>query len=108
MKWDPNEMFSWAWFTKTAKEHGGVEEYINDIEENSYAEGYDDGASSVVALIPVVAAASAGVGAGVKWLYDKYKTRKKEKEMLKLRAEEAKRALIEGYNEIEENTESEL
>ncbi len=32
MAWNPNEKGSWAWFTKEASEHGGVEPYINDIE----------------------------------------------------------------------------
>lgn len=59
MAWNPNEKGSWAWLTKEASEHGGVEPYVNDIEENARAEAHD----ADMKLLPFIVAGAIGVGA---------------------------------------------
>ena len=35
MAWNPNEPGNYAWLTKQASEHGGVNPYLSDIVDNA-------------------------------------------------------------------------
>lgn len=55
MAWDANVKGNPAWLTKTASEHGGVDNFINNIHNEGYQEGHEqgmiDGAGITVAAI---------------------------------------------------------
>ena len=38
MAWDANEKGNYAYLTKTASEHGGVDNFIDDIHNGGYQE----------------------------------------------------------------------
>lgn len=103
MAWDPNEKGSWAWFTKEASEHGGVEPYINDIEENARAEAHD----ADMKLLPLIVTGAIGIGALGKTAYDKIKQKIADRKALKQKSEEAKEALVCGANSSEDSDEEE-
>ena len=41
--WNPNEENNYAWLSCQAKEHGGVESLINDIREEGFVDGVEEG-----------------------------------------------------------------
>ena len=103
MAWNPNEKCSWAWFTKEASEHGGVEPYINDIEENARAEAHD----ADMKLLPFIVAGAIGVGALGTTAYDKIKQKIADRKALKQKSDAAKEALICGANNSKDSDEEE-
>ena len=98
MAWNANEPGNPAWLTKTASEHGGVDQFIDDIRSEGYQDGHDqgvvDGASGVAILIGGLLA----IGAGVKHLIDRHKAKK---QAIKEQAEASEAALRKIYEEAE-------
>lgn len=94
MAWDPNEKGSWAWITKEASEHGGVESFINDIEKNARAEAHD----ADMKLLLLIGSLCIGLGILVKTEYDKVKQIIADRRELKKKSDAAKETLIIGVN----------
>lgn len=116
MAWDPNEENSWAWFTKQASEHGGVEQYINDIENNGIEIGRQEMHKEDSRRLPLVVSVSMVLGAlllaGGKKLFDNYKQKLTYQKELKQKSDLAKEELINGgkaaENSFEESAESQI
>ncbi len=51
MAWNPEQVNSYAWVTKTASEHGGVESYLNDIKREAFEQGRQKGIKETVTTI---------------------------------------------------------
>lgn len=43
MAWNVNEKGNPAWLTKQASEHGGVDNFIDDIHNEGYQQGHERG-----------------------------------------------------------------
>ena len=86
MAWNANEKGNPAWLTKTASEHGGVDQFIDDIKNEGFQDGHEKGMvyGSAVTLAVVVL----GIGAyeGIKHLIQKHKAKK---QMIKEHSEDA-------------------
>lgn len=104
MAWDPNEKGSWAWFTKEASNHGGVESYINDIEENARAETREE----YLQWLPWIITGAIGIGALGKTAYDKVKKKITAQKELKQKSDVAKEVLVNGVKAIENAQTSEI
>lgn len=57
MAWDANEKGNYAYLTKTASEHGGVDNFIDDIHDEGYQEGHEHGMIEGAGVATVVIAA---------------------------------------------------
>ena len=90
MAWDANEKGNYANLTKTASEHGGVDNFITDIHNEGYQEGHERGLLEGAGGATVVIAAVIGAYKGVKYLVQKHKAKKQE---VKERSESAQNAL---------------
>ena len=53
MAWDPNDENSYAGLTKKASEYGGVESFINSIEENAKLEAHIEDLKKFSISIPI-------------------------------------------------------
>lgn len=105
MAWNANEPGNPAWLTKTASEHGGVDQFIDDIRSEGYQEGHDqgvvDGASGATFLIGLGIAGYMGV----KHLIEKHKAKK---QAIREQAEASEAALRKLYEEGENDTSEDL
>ena len=90
MAWDANEKGNYAYLTKTASEHGGVDNFIDDIHNEGYQEGHEHGMIEGAGAATVVIAAAIGAYEGIKHLVQK---RKAKKQAVVERAEAAQEAL---------------
>ncbi len=54
MAWNANEKGNYANLTKQAKEHGGVDKFIDDIHNEGYQEGHERGLLEGVGITTVV------------------------------------------------------
>ena len=108
MAWNPNDEYSYAWFTKVASEHGGVEPYINDIEENARAEGFEEGREEAHKEDMRLFVIAVGIGILGKTLYDKFKLGKAARKELKQKSDVAKENLVNGANVIKDNQTDEI
>ncbi|MDE7229593.1 MAG: hypothetical protein K2N56_03855 [Oscillospiraceae bacterium] len=106
-KWNPDEEGNYAWLTQEAKNHGGVTQYIEDIESNAYGKGYEDGEKSgttktMKCAIPAMIA-STFLGMIVDRLVilfcDKQKQKKQRRLEQQRKADDAKLAIINKVNE---------
>ncbi|MBR5682409.1 MAG: hypothetical protein IKW96_03880 [Ruminococcus sp.] len=43
MAWNPKKPGNYAWLTQIVKEHGGVEQFIDDIHNEGYQKGQEHG-----------------------------------------------------------------
>lgn len=76
MAWDANEKGNYANLTKTASEHCGVDNFIDDIHNEGYQEGQEHGMIEGAGAATVVIAAAIGTYEGVKYLVQKHKAKK--------------------------------
>lgn len=90
MAWDANEKGNYANLTKTASEHGGVDNFIADIHDEGYQEGHERGLLEGAGGATVVIAAVVGAYKGIKYLVQKHKAKK---QMVMERSESAQNAL---------------
>lgn len=108
MAWDPNEKGNYAWLAKEARNHGGVENYINDIEENAKAEAHEEDMKLLVSIIVFTLGLGTAIGAGAVKCYDKFKQKIAANKELKQKSDVAKEALTNGVKAIENNQTSEI
>ncbi|WP_295094489.1 hypothetical protein [Ruminococcus sp.] len=76
MAWDANEKGNYANLTKTASEHGGVDQFIDDIHNEGYQEGHERGMIDGAGIATVVITAVIGAYEGIKYLVQKHKAKK--------------------------------
>lgn len=95
MAWNPDKKGNPAWLTKQASEHGGVDNYINDIRNEGYQEGHDQGVIEGIIITGVIFVAYEGI----KHLVQRHK---KQKRSVKKQAEFSKAALKQTYRENQE------
>lgn len=76
MAWDPNKKGNYANLTKTASEHGGVDNFINDIHNEGYHEGWERGLFEGAGVATVAITIVIGACKGIKYLVQRYKTKK--------------------------------
>ena len=90
MAWNPNEPGNYAWLTKQASEHGGVNPYLSDIVDNARYETHQEDLKMFTCIAPMLV----GVGILGKTAYDKIRqtiiNRKEEKRQ---KAEEAEKQI---------------
>ena len=98
MAWDPNVKGNPAWLTKQASEHGGVDNFIDDIRNEGYQEGNEHGMIVGAGVTAVVIALAYGASEGTKYLVEK---RKAKRHVIKVRAESSEAALRVMYHETE-------
>ena len=103
MAWDPNEPGNPAWMSKQASEHGGVENYLKNIEDNAKAEQKEKDMEIIKWVIGGALFVGAGCYAAGNKIYRcciNIKNRKKlEREERQQKAEESKEALVSIVNE---------
>lgn len=102
MAWNANEKWNYAWFSKQASENGGVKNYIEVIEKNSFEKGKNSVLVKIAVIAPVAITAAFGAGACIKTAYDKHKIKKEKKKELQKQADIAKARLIEEAMPIED------
>ncbi len=95
MAWDPNEKGTYANLTKTAFEHGGPDQYIDDIYNGGYQDGHDKGVLDGVVVTVLTTIGTAAVGWVTKHLVDKHNAKKQELKEKSVAAEEAIRQICE-------------
>lgn len=78
MAWNPEEKGTYAWLSQQAKEHGGVDNFIDDIHNDGYNEGHDKGVVQGAVGATGAVAAILLIVAGVKKIIEKYIKKKKE------------------------------
>lgn len=76
MAWDANEKGNYAYLTKAASEHGGVDNFIDDIHNEGYQEGHEHGMIEGAGAAAGVIVAVIGVCGGIKHLVQKHKSKK--------------------------------
>ena len=76
MAWDANEKGNYAYLTKTASEHGGVDNFIDDIHNEGYQEGHEHGMFEGAGAATVLIVAAIGAYKGIKYLVQKHKAKK--------------------------------
>ncbi len=76
MAWDANEKGNYAYLTKTANEHGGVDNFIDDIHNEGYQEGREHGMIEGAGATTVVIAAAIGAYEVIRYLVQKHKAKK--------------------------------
>ncbi|MBR5682414.1 MAG: hypothetical protein IKW96_03905 [Ruminococcus sp.] len=76
MAWDANEKGNPAWLTKQASEHGGVDNFIDDIHNEGYQEGHERGMIVGAGVATVVITVVIGAYEGIKYLVQKHKVKK--------------------------------
>lgn len=104
MAWNPNEEGNPAWLTKQASEHGGVENYINNIYEEGYQEGHQDGESKGFLEGIITMAIADGIGGIATFGKRKWDEHKSKKQQVHEKAEKTK---IEIQNICNEESELE-
>lgn len=62
--------------TKTASEHGGVDNFIGDIHNEGYQEGHEHGMIEGAGAATVLIVAAIGAYKGIKYLVQKHKAKK--------------------------------
>lgn len=77
MAWDSNEKGNYAWFTKQASEHGGVNSFIDDIYNEGYQEGHESGIVKGIGVATIGMVAGIVAWQGITYLVKKVKTKKK-------------------------------
>lgn len=78
MAWDANVKGNPAWLTKTASEHGGVDNFIDDIHNEGYQEGHEQGMIDGVGITVAAIAALYGAYEGIKYFVQKHKKKRQE------------------------------
>ena len=97
MAWNPDEKGNPAWLTKQASEHGGVDNYIDDIRNEGYQEGHGKGVIEGVGIATVLIGIGIAAYNGIKHSIQK---RKANRNSIHQKSESAKTALC----QICENT----
>ncbi len=98
----------YAEFSRTAKEHGGVDNYLNELQTASYDAGASDTLQTVVQLAPFVIGGCLGLWEGGKWICRKVSDHfAKCKEADKIIIESAKEAIKEEVRKEELREEKE-
>ena len=95
MAWNPNEEGNYAWLTKTASEHGGVDGFIDDIHEEGYQEGKENGIFIGASLATAAIGVLFGAYKGIKALVQKHKNKK---QTINEKSESSKNALRQMYD----------
>ncbi len=90
MAWDANEKGNHAWLAKTASEHGGVNNFIDDIRSEGYQEGHEHGMVKGAGVATVVITFAIGAYKGIKYLIQKHKSKK---QVIKERSESSEAAI---------------
>lgn len=116
MAWNPNEKNSWAWLTKQASEHGGVEKYIDDILKYGIEIGQNKTSKEYLMkfllVVPILLIGGAAIGVASKIAYDKNKQKLQAQKELQQKSDLAKEELINGVkaaeNSLEESAESQI
>ena len=98
MAWDANEKGNYAYLTKTASEHGGVDNFIDDIYDEGYQEGHEHGMIEGAGVATVVIAAAIGVCEGIKYLVQKHKAKTQTVKERSEAAQEAIRQICNDYD----------
>lgn len=98
MAWDPNVKGNPAWLTKQASEHGGVDNFIDDIHNEGYQEGHGRGMIDGAGVTTVAITFAFGAYEGIKYLVKKHKAKKQS---VRERAKSSEAALREMYHETE-------
>ena len=76
MAWDANIKGNPAWLTKTASEHGGVDNFIDDIHNKGYQEGHEQGMIDGAGITVAAIAALYGAYEGIKYFVQKHKKKR--------------------------------
>ncbi len=108
MAWDANEKGNYAYLTKTANEHGGVDNFIDDIHNEGYQEGREHGMIEGAGATTVVIAAAIGAYEVIRYLVQKHKAKKQAIVERSEAAQEAIRQICndshsDSYDESEES-----
>lgn len=90
MAWDPNEEGNPAWLTKQASVHGGVNNFIDDIHNEGYQEGHEDGVIECAEVATIIICIGFAAYHGIKHFVQKHQSRKKS---IQEQAESSKAAL---------------
>lgn len=106
MAWNADEEGNYANLTKQAKEHGGVDKFIDDIHNEGYQKGHEHGMIEGAGAATVVIAAAIGAYEGIKYLVRKHRAKK---QAVVERSEAAQKAIrqICSYPDSEPYDESE-
>ena len=100
MAWDANLKGNPAWLTKTASEHGGVDNFIDDIHNEGYQDGHEQGVIDGVGITVAAIAALYGAYIGINYLVQKHK---KKRQAIKERAEISESAIIHICDEADDS-----
>ena len=94
MVWDANEKGNYAYLTKTASEHGGVDNFIDDIHNEGYQEGHEHGMIEGAGVATIVITVAIGAYEGIKYLVQKHKAKKQAVVERSEAAQEALRQIV--------------
>ena len=103
MAWNPDEKGTYANLTKTAYEHGGPDQYIDDIYNDGYQDGHDKGVLEGVVVTVLTTIGVAAAGWFTKYLLDKHNAKKHE---IKEKSEAAEIAIRQICEEAPDYTHS--
>ena len=108
MVWDANEKGNYAYLTKTASEHGGVDNFIDDIHNEGYQEGHEHGMIEGAGVATIVITVAIGAYEGIKYLVQRHKAKKQAVVKRSEAAQEALRQICkdsdsEPYDESEKS-----
>lgn len=103
MAWDPDEKGTYANLTKIAYEHGGPNQYIDDIYNDGYQDGHDKGVLEGVVVTVLTTMGVAAAGWVAKYFVDKHNAKKQE---IKEKSEAAEEAIRQICEEAPDDTHS--
>lgn len=90
MAWDANEKGNPAWLTKQASEHGGVDNFIDDIHDDGYQKGHCRGMIEGAGAAAIIIGIGFAGYQGIKHLIQKHKLKK---QAIRERSKSSKTAL---------------